>query len=322
MLRPKLFTIEIIDCNTITKKRFPSFLLQFHAELPLAQPVQPNEELSKNYANFLSTRPAAMELSAVQLICRVAQEHLEQRFHVMNLSCAAALPLLEQCRHGQGAQLTAETCPHYLALCAEQVPDCGTEYKTWPPIRERSNQAPLWRALLQGSQVLQQIGSDHSAATPGARCLTYGRGRGNFMNAFPGIAALQLSLPVVWTRAQQEQAEGQKPPMSLSDVHRLMCWQPAQLCGLSSFKGRIAEGYDADFCIWNPEEEFTVSPEELHAVTPKPATPYAAQRLRGVVHATVVRGLHVYQQYEGFGQPLGKLLLRKSSRKVVKFVRL
>lgn len=43
------------------------------------------------------------------------------------------------------------------------------------------------------------------------------------------------------------------------------------------------------------------------------------QRLRGKVHATVVRGLHVYQENEGFGQPLGKIVLRKNVKKVVKF---
>lgn len=99
-----------------------------------------------------------------------------------------------------------------------------------------------------------------------------------------------------------------------------MCLGPAQLCGLSAFKGRIAEGFDADFCVWCPEEEFTAGPEQLFTATK--ATPYAGRRLRGVVHATVVRGLHVYQQFEGFGQPLGKVLLRKSSRKLVKFVRM
>jgi len=97
-----------------------------------------------------------------------------------------------------------------------------------------------------------------------------------------------------------------------------MCQEPAKLCGLSASKGRIAEGYDADFCVWSPEEEFTVGPELLYTATK--ATPYAGQRLRGVVHATVVRGLHVYQQFEGFGQPLGKVLLRRSGRKLVKFV--
>ncbi|KAH8397439.1 hypothetical protein KR222_004064, partial [Zaprionus bogoriensis] len=299
-------------------------VIAFHAELPpLQPPLQPAAAECKSYASFLRTRPATMELAAVRLICQLATKQPAQRFHVMNLSSGEALPVLDECR-AKGAQLSAETCPHYLALCAEQVPDCATEFKTWPPIRERSNQQALWAGLMQPEQsALQLIASDHSAATPGARCLTYGRGRGNFMNAWPGIGGLQLSLPVVWTRGGQlqQRADGKQQQLSLADVHRLMCWQPAQLCGLASFKGRIAEGYDADFCIWNPEEEFSVAPEELHAAN-KSATPYAGQRLRGVVHATVVRGLHVYQQYEGFGQPLGKLLLRKSSRKVVKFVRL
>ncbi|XP_032597208.1 allantoinase [Drosophila grimshawi] len=300
-------------------------VIAFHAELPELRQVTvlPDESSSKCYANFLGTRPATMELAAVQLICRLATQNQQRRFHIMNLSCAEALPLLADCRRrGAGAQLSAETCPHYLALCAEEVPDCGTEFKTWPPIRERSNQTGLWQALHQPDDGLLMIASDHSAATPGARCLTYGRGRGNFMNAWPGISSLQLSLPIVWTRSRQYEENKEQKPLSLADVHRLMCWQPAELCGLSRFKGRIAEGYDADFCIWNPDEQFTVTAEELYTASKTTATPYAGQRLNGVVHATVVRGLHVYQQYEGFGQPLGKVLLRKSSRKVVKFVRL
>ncbi|XP_017852335.1 allantoinase isoform X2 [Drosophila busckii] len=293
-------------------------LIAFHAELPLPPTAADDDDHDEEanpraYASFLRTRPAAMELEAVRLICQLAGEQPLRRFHIINLSAAQCLPLLTDCQRQTGAQLTADTCPHYLALSAEQVPDCGTEWKTWPPIREAANQQPLWQALLeQQASPLQLIASDHSAATPGARCLIYGSGRGNFLKAWPGISSLQLSLPVVWTRGQQLAT-----PLSLPDVHRLMCWQPAQLCGISHFKGRIAEGYDADFCIWSPEEQFNVCADSLHAAN-KSATPYAGQRLSGVVHATVVRGLHVYQQFEGFGQPLGKLLLRKSSHKLVK----
>ncbi|XP_023161383.2 uncharacterized protein LOC111593045 isoform X2 [Drosophila hydei] len=301
----------------LNKEQATDALIAFHAELPATESLQlPDEAASKCYSSFLRSRPTSMELSAVELICRAAATQPQHRYHIMNLSCAEALPMLETCRRQTGVQLSAETCPHYLALAAEQVPDCGTEFKTWPPIREQANQAALWSALRQPDSTLQLIASDHSSATPGARCLTYGRGRGNFMNAWPGISSLQLSLPVVWTRAKQTEQ-----PLSLAEVHRLMCWQPAQLCGLARFKGCIAEGYDADFCIWNPDEEFTVSGDQLYASHKSP-TPYAGQRLSGVVHATVVRGLHVYQQYEGFGQPLGKVLLRKSSAKLVKFVRL
>ena len=46
---------------------------------------------------------------------------------------------------------------------------------------------------------------------------------------------------------------------------RLAAWlsgNPARLCGLAR-KGRIAAGYDADFCVWDPNEEWTVDASQL-----------------------------------------------------------
>ncbi|XP_022233725.1 allantoinase [Drosophila obscura] len=296
-------------------------VIAVHAELPLAVDIPADEEAPKEYASFLVTRPPAMEVTAMQLLSRLAQRYPRRRLHALNVSSAEALAPAEACQQA-GVHLTVETCPHYLALSAEEVPQCGTEFKTWPPIRQRSNQEQLRRALRPGGAI-RMIASDHSPCTPGIRCLTGGRGRGNFLKAWPGINSLQLSLPVVWTAVGERGGAGGASDdlrLSVSDIHRLMCWEPAKLCGLDRFKGRIAEGYDGDFCVWSPEEEFSVAPGNLYTATK--ATPYAGRRLRGVVHATVVRGLHVYQQFEGFGQPLGKVLLRKSSRKVVKFVRM
>ncbi|XP_017074214.1 allantoinase [Drosophila eugracilis] len=287
-------------------------VIAVHAELPPSIEIHPNEEAPREYGTFLATRPPDMEISATQMLCRLACRHPRRCIHIQNASSGDCLPLVEECRR-QGGNLTLDTCPHYLALAAEDVPECGTEFKTWPPIRERRNQEKLWKEALKLGGAIRMIGSDHSPATPGARALTCGRGRGNFLKAWPGINSLQLSLPVVWTAANQRGF-----PLTIADIHRLMCQEPARLCGLSASKGRIAEGYDADFCVWSPEEEFTVGPELLYTATK--ATPYTGQRLRGVVHATVVRGLHVYQQFEGFGQPLGKVLLRRSGRKLVKFV--
>ncbi|KAH8323854.1 hypothetical protein KR067_006886 [Drosophila pandora] len=287
-----------------------------HAETP-ATKLEAETVAPREYKTFLDTRPPQMEVAAVEMLCRLSKRHPRRRIHILNLSSGKCLPLAAECRRS-GGHLTIETCPHYLALGAEEIPECGTEFKTWPPIREQSNQDLLWPELKPGGGI-RIIASDHSPATPGARCLTCGRGRGNFLKAWPGINSLQLSLPVVWTASHQRSTEG-KESISLTDIHRLMCLEPALLCGLSAFKGRIAEGYDADFCVWCPEEEFTVGPELLFTATK--ATPYTGRRLRGVVHATVVRGLHVYQQFEGFGQPLGKVLLRKTSRKLVKFVRM
>lgn len=110
-------------------------------------------------------------------------------FHIHNLSSAENLPLIASCK-SQGAIITTETCPHYLSLAAEDIQDCRTEFKTHPPIREGGNRLNLWNAL--SSRNLDLIASNHTAASPGAKLLIYGKSRGNFLNAFPGISSLQL----------------------------------------------------------------------------------------------------------------------------------
>uniref|UniRef100_A0A1A9W346 allantoinase n=1 Tax=Glossina brevipalpis TaxID=37001 RepID=A0A1A9W346_9MUSC len=294
--------------NNILSKLDDDIVIAIHAESALPQPIAANENEPKCYESFLRTRPSRMEINAVQAITELALKHRKKHFHLLNLSSSEVLCLIKDSKE-KGAQLTAETCPHYLSLAAEDIEDGHTEFKTQPPIRAKSNQPALWEAIKNGC--LDIIASDHSPATAGPKCLTCGRSRGNFLNAWPGISSLQLGLSIVWTHCQRY-------GLGMQHIYKSMCENPALLCGLERFKGKIAEGYDADFCIWDPDEEFQVSPDMLQSANK--STPYANQRLRGVVHATVVRGLHVYQQYESFGQPLGKILLRKTSQKIVKFV--
>ena len=88
--------------------------------------------------------------------------------------------------------------------------------------------------------------------------------RGDFGEAWGGIASLQLSLPAVWTGAR---ARG----FSLADVARWMCEGPARLAGLLDRKGTLAPGRDADVVVWYPDEEFSVTSALLrhrHKVTP------------------------------------------------------
>jgi allantoinase len=61
-------------------------------------------------------------------------------------------------------RITAETCPHYLVFCAEEIPDGATEFKCAPPIRERANNELLWEALKDGT--LDFVATDHSPAPP------------------------------------------------------------------------------------------------------------------------------------------------------------
>jgi allantoinase len=77
---------------------------------------------------------------------------------------------------------------------------------------------------------------------------------------------------------------------------------PAELAGLSR-KGRIEVGFDADFCIFAPDESFTVVPANLQHR--HPVTPYAGRILTGCVRHTLLRGQSIDLQ-----EPRGRLLAR------------
>src|SRR6201999_1947135 len=97
----------------------------------------------------------------------------------------------------EGLPVTAETCPHYLAIKAEDVPDGATQFKCCPPIRDDANREALWEGLLDGT--LDMIVSDHSPCVVADKRLD----TGHFGQAWGGIASVQLGLPVIWTEARE-----------------------------------------------------------------------------------------------------------------------
>ncbi|WP_214406365.1 allantoinase AllB [Pseudonocardia lacus] len=238
----------------------------------------------RRYADFVASRPGAAEDSAIAHLLELAAV-TGARVHVVHLSSADALDRLAKAR-ADGVRVSAETCPHYLTLAADEVPDGDTRFKCCPPIRDAGNRDRLWRALAEGT--IDLVVSDHSPCTPELKRLDVG----DFGLAWGGIASLQLGLPLVWTQAR---ARGH----GLADVVRWMSQRPAELVGLAG-KGGIAVGNDADLVVFAPDEEFVVG--ELHHRNP--VTPYSGRTLRGVVRATYLRGGPTD------GTPRGELLVR------------
>ncbi len=260
-----------------------------HAELPEGPPLAAGEP--RRYLDYVASRPASWEERAVALLVRLADE-FRARIHVVHLSAAGAARLLAEAQRA-GLPLSAETCPHYLALDAESVPDGRTEFKCAPPVREARNREALWEALRAG--VIGMIVSDHSPCPPELKLLA----RGDFAAAWGGIASLQLALPVVWTEAR---ARG----FSLTDLVSWMSAAPARLAGLAARKGRLAPGYDADLVVFDPEASFVVEPEALYHR--HKLTPYAGRKLQGVVQQSFVGGRRVYGAGTFASVPSGALL--------------
>jgi allantoinase len=243
------------------------------------------------YATFLASRPRAAENEAVELMIRLSSE-FGTRVHIVHHSSSDALPMLHKAK-SSGLRLTAETCPHYLAFAAEEIPDGATEYKCCPPIRERENREQLWNALASGT--IDMIVSDHSPCPPEMKL----RESGDFLRAWGGISSLQLRLPIVWT-------EGRRRGFGIEDMARWLCTAPAHLVGLESRKGLIKIGYDADLVVWNPTGQFKVDANALHHR--HKLTPYEKRALNGVVEKTFLRGRKIYDSGAFDDQPRGLLL--------------
>ncbi len=247
----------------------------------------------RRYITWLESRPGASELEAVDLVIDLTRR-TGARAHVVHLSSADALLALRAARDA-GVRITAETCPHYLSLAAEDVPDGATAFKCAPPIRERENRERLWQALRE--QIVCQVVTDHSPAPGALKCSD----SGDFVKAWGGIASLELGLSVVWTEAR---ARG----LGVEHVAEWMCAAPARLVGLQGRKGRIAPGLDADLVVWEPEGERVV--DVKHLQQRHPITPYAERKLRGVVHATYLGGRKVFEGGNVVGEAGGRLVRR------------
>ncbi len=257
-------------------------VLLVHAELAEAIENAAEQLKGKNpndYQTFLQSRPREAENKAIELMIRLCRK-TGARVHIVHHSSSDVLPQLKAARE-EGLPLTVETCPHYLTFAAEEIPDGATHFKCCPPVRERENREKLWDALADGT--IDMIVSDHSPCTANLKLLE----TGDFLEAWGGIAALQFSLPVMWTNFQ-------KRGFGLRELTNWMSAAPAKLAGLDKRKGRLEIGYDADIVIWHPEKEFKVVPEIIHFKNK--ITPYSGMNLHGVVEATFVRGAKIYNQ--------------------------
>ncbi len=262
-------------------------LLLVHAEDGTAIEHAPSAP-GEGYRSFLASRPREAENLAIAHVVEAARR-TGARAHIVHLSSADALPLIRSAQQ-EGVRITAETCPHYLVFTAEEIPDRATQYKCCPPIREADNRELLWRGLT--GDVLECVVSDHSPCTPELKRLD----SGDFGLAWGGIAGLQLGLSAVWTEARRR-------GRTLRDVARWMAEGPARLAGLGR-KGRIAVGYDADLCVFAPDDAFVVDPATLHHKNR--ITPYAGRPMTGAVRTTWVRGGEV----SAGDAPRGRLLRR------------
>lgn len=264
--------------------------LLVHAELEADLQEALASESPRSYLRYLHSRPKSWEDRAIaQMIdlCRATGCPV----HVVHLSSATALPMIRAAK-AEGLPFTVETCPHYLCLVAEEVPDGATAYKCAPPIRESENREALWDGLADGT--IDFVISDHSPCIPALKLPD----EGNFLDAWGGIASLQLGLAAVWTEARRR-------GFGEVDVLRWLSCGPRRLVGLDPALP-IRAGQPADLVAWRPEATWMVEGSKLEHR--HPVTPYAGRTLSGRVAATWVGGHRVVEDGRVVGEPRGRAI--------------
>jgi dihydropyrimidinase len=235
------------------------------------------------------TRPTRAEAEGVHRAIAIA-EMAESPVYIVHLSCADALNQVREARD-RGLPAFAETCPQYLFLSVDDYGDGwdGAKYVMTPPLRERSNQAELWKGLKMDD--LQVISTDHCPF-----CMKEQKelGRGDFSKIPNGAPGVENRMALIYNGGVVEQR------VSLNRFVELTSTAAAKMFGLFPRKGTIAVGSDADIVIFDPDREQTFSAQTHHMNVDYNA--YEGKTVRGVCETVLSRGRVVIENGEFKGK--------------------
>jgi dihydropyrimidinase len=223
--------------------------------------------------------------------------------YIVHLSNEDALRELKHA-HQRGLRALAETCPQYLVLSLEeQMPGNSWEeakYVFTPPLRLKHNQAPLWKALADGT--LAVVSTDHC---PFRFADQKSLGKDDFTKIPNGGPGIENRLQLVW---QFGVNSGLLSPEKFVD---LCCTAPARIFGMPQ-KGVIAPGKDADIMLWDPKTSYTIT-----AATQRMATDYSmfeGWEVSGNAKHVFSRGEMVVKDGEWIGETgRGRFLKREAN---------
>jgi allantoinase len=230
----------------------------------------------------------------VTIASYLAHETGLPNINLLHLSSAKAL---------EAAILMAKTFPHVNFrrevtighLLADYTTADGIGGKVNPPLRGRDDVEKLWEHLLAGE--VDWVVSDHACCKEATK---FGEDHEDVFAAKSGFGGTEYLLPGLV-------GEGQSRGLPLRRVAELTAWNPAQRYGLAG-KGDIAEGFDADIALVDPDKSWVVDPADSFST--QEYTPLRGHEIGATVTATFLRGQQVYGDGKILGEPAGRYVRR------------
>src|SRR3954466_12431214 len=234
------------------------------------------------------TRPTIAEAEGVHRAIAIA-EMAESPVYIVHVSCTDALNKIREARD-RGIPAFAETCPQYLFHSIEDYGDDfdGAKYVMTPPLREKHNQAELWKGLKMDD--LQVISTDHCPF-----CMKEQKelGKHDFTKIPNGAPGVEHRVSLIYNGVIENR-------ISLNRFVELTSTAAAKMFGLFPKKGTIAIGSDADIVIFDPDKQQTISAATHHMNVDYSA--YEGKTIKGVVETVLSRGSVVIDKGEFIGK--------------------
>ena len=220
---------------------------------------------------------------ATQRLIGLAREEGAQ-IHVLHISTAEEAPLLAAAKD----VATMEATPQHLTLTApEAYETLKGRAQMNPPVREPRHAKALWAAVQSG--LVDVIGSDHAPHTLEEKARAY--------PASPsGMPGVQTIVPIMLDHVNAGR-------LTLTRFVDLLCHGPQRVFGIAG-KGRMAQGYDADFTVVDMAKTRTI--EDSWIASKCGWTPFAGRTVTGWPIMTIVRGNVVMREDQLIGAPAGE----------------
>lgn len=213
--------------------------------------------------------------------------------YIVHLTCEGALNAVRNASY-RNEKVFVETCIQYLILDASLYEqEDGAKWVMSPPLREKKDQETLWAGINQG--LVQVVATDHCPFMWEQKLM----GKDDFSKIPNGHPAIENRMELLFSEGVN------KGKITLNKFVEVSSTNAAKIFGMFPKKGTIAVGSDADLCIWNPNEEHTISASTHHMNVDYSG--YEGWQVKGKVKKVFLRGKLVIDNNEckvdkGFGK--------------------
>ncbi len=203
-------------------------------------------------------------------------EHCNSHIHCQHMSCAGSIRHIREAKK-RGVKISAEVCPHHIALTDEKVQTFDPIFKMNPPLRTQRDVEALIEGIADGT--VDVLASDHAPHCAYEKEV-------EFDYAPFGILGLETELGLFLDILVHK-----RKAIGLPRLIAMFTSEPARLLGLD--RGTLTPGRPADVTIIDPHLEWTYDVQATRSLSRN--SPFHGWEMKGRAIRTIVAGRTVFE---------------------------